>query len=120
MDDCLFCNIINGSEEADFVFRENGVVAFRDKYPLAPTHVLVVPEEHIPSAHELDETREELLVRCLAATRRVADMEGVGDGYRLVTNIGAGGGQVISHLHFHVVGGRQLRYIDGAEKPWHP
>lgn len=117
MSDCLFCAIIAGEAPSDQVATGDGIVAFRDKFPRAPVHVLIVPTEHIPSAHALDDRQAELLGRCFAMARRVADQEGTADGYRVATNIGRKGGQAIEHLHFHLLGGRQLGYVDSGEPP---
>jgi histidine triad (HIT) family protein len=79
--------------------------------------VLVVPERHIGSAHELTDADAELLASCFRVARRVAEDEGIADGYRVATNIGSKGGQAIGHLHLHVLGGRQLRHIDSGDAP---
>jgi histidine triad (HIT) family protein len=112
--DCLFCTITAGDAPADVVHREEGVVAFRDIAPRAPVHVLVVPERHVDSAHDLTDDDADLLARCFRVARHVAEAEGIADGYRLTTNIGARGGQAIPHLHLHVLGGRQLGHIDSG------
>lgn len=112
--DCLFCKIIGGDEPAEFVYQADDVVAFRDIFPQAPVHVLVVPARHVPSAH--DPIDDALLGRVFAVAREVAEQEDVADGYRIATNVGSRGGQVIGHLHFHVLGGRQLGGIDSGGK----
>ncbi len=114
-DDCLFCRIIAGEEPAEFVYQADDVVAFRDIFPQAPVHVLVVPRRHLRSAHELSDAGE-LLDRVFFVAREVAEQEAIADGYRVATNVGAKGGQVIGHLHFHVLGGRQLGGIDSGGK----
>jgi histidine triad (HIT) family protein len=111
-EDCLFCRIASNEEPADHVGADEGVVAIRDKFPQAPVHDLVIPVEHIASVHELTEDHGELLARCFRLARRVAEHEGISDGYRVTTNVGTRGGQAIPHLHFHVIGGRQLGRID--------
>lgn len=116
-DDCLFCRIIDGDEPSETVAEDDRVVAFRDKFPRAPVHVLVCSREHIDSAHDLTDDHDELLAACFAMARRVADAEGIADGYRVATNVGSRGGQAIPHLHFHVLGGRQLAHIDSGEPP---
>lgn len=113
-DSCLFCGIVAGDEPADVVAEDEQLVAFRDKFPRAPVHVLVTPRRHVASAHELGDDDAGLLAGAFAMARRVAEQEGIADGYRVVTNIGEGGGQAISHLHFHVLGGKQLGHVDGA------
>ena len=99
------------------VARAEGIVAFRDKFPRAPVHMLVVPEDHIPSAYDLTDAHTDLLAACFALARQIAVHEGIAGGYRVATNIGTGGGQAIPHLHFHVLGGRQLRHVDSGEPP---
>jgi histidine triad (HIT) family protein len=115
--ECLFCRIIAGDEEAEFVAQEDEVVAFEDKFPRAPVHVLVVSREHIPSAHDLTDEHTGLLGRCFALAHDIAEKKGTSNGYRIATNIGSRGGQAIPHLHFHVLGGRQLGFIDSEGPP---
>lgn len=112
--ECLFCRIVAGEEPAETVAETDRLVAFRDKYPRAPVHVLVVPREHIGSAHELGEEHGPLLQACFRMAQRVADQEDIADGYRIATNVGSRGGQAIGHLHFHVLGGKQLGHVDGT------
>ncbi len=112
--DCLFCRIIAGEEPAEFVVQRDDIVVFKDKFPRAPVHLLVVPVAHLDSAHELRADHRDLLAECFALAQQVATESGIAEGYRIVTNIGRGGGQAIPHLHFHVVGGKQLGYVDGA------
>lgn len=116
-DDCLFCRIVAGDEPSETVAEDIDLVAFRDKFPRAPVHVLVVPRRHIDSAHDLGDDDSDLLAACFAMTRRVAEAEGIADAYRVATNVGRGGGQAIPHLHFHVLGGRQLLHIDSGDPP---
>lgn len=113
--DCLFCKIIAGDLPSEQVYSDERVVAFRDIAPRAPVHVLVVPRAHIASAHELDRSHDDLVTHLLAVTRQVAEDEGVTDGYRIATNTGTKGGQMVPHLHFHVLGGRQLGHIDSED-----
>lgn len=115
--DCLFCRIVSGDAPSAHVASAAGVIAFRDLYPRAPVHVLVVPEEHVDSAHALTDGHGELLAGCFRLAREVAESEGIADGYRVVTNVGTKGGQAIAHLHFHVLGGRQLHHIDSGPAP---
>lgn len=114
MSDCLFCSIIAGDQPSDRVYEDDHLVAFRDIYPRAPIHVLVVPREHLPSAHHLEDDHAHLIARCFLAAQRIAEAEGTSDGYRVATNVGRRGGQMIDHLHFHVIGGRQLGHIDSG------
>lgn len=116
-DDCLFCRIVAGDEPAEFVGRDDGVVAFRDIFPRAPVHVLVVSEQHLASAHHLTDDHAPLLNSAFRLARKVATDEGIEDGYRIATNVGTVGGQAIPHLHLHVLGGRQLGHVDSGEPP---
>ena len=118
MSDCLFCSIVSGDTPADHVASAEGLVAIRDIAPRAPVHVLVIPERHVVSVHQLDEADPrdaDLLARAFGLARRVAASEGTADGYRVTTNVGRRGGQSVDHLHFHVLGGRQLGQIDDGE-----
>lgn len=115
--ECLFCSIVSGDAPSEKVASGDEVIAIRDIYPRAPVHVLIIPYEHIDSAHELTANHSDLLARCFALAREVAESEGIADGYRVTTNIGSRGGQAIRHLHFHVIGGRQLGHIDSEDAP---
>ena len=115
--DCLFCSIVAGDTPSTKVAEGDGVIAIRDIYPRAPTHVLVIPHVHLASAHEIGPEHADLLRRCFTLAREVAEAEGISDGYRIATNVGTKGGQAIPHLHFHVIGGRQLGHIDSGEPP---
>jgi histidine triad (HIT) family protein len=115
--ECLFCSIVAGDIPSARVADGDGVVAFRDIAPRAPVHVLVVPHEHLESAHALTDQHADLLARCFALARQVAEQEGTADGYRIATNVGSRGGQAIKHLHFHLLGGRQLGHIDSGGPP---
>jgi len=112
--DCLFCKIASGQEPSEQVATTDGIVALKDKFPRAPIHILIVPVEHIRSAHDLDldGAHADLLARCFQLAQRIAEEQDITDGYRITTNIGRKGGQAIDHLHFHVIGGRQLGHID--------
>lgn len=107
--ECIFCRIVRGEIPATVVYQDDDVVAFRDIQPAAPLHVLIVPREHIPSLHALTAEHHDLAATLLDAARKVAEQEGaVERGYRVATNVGQWGGQSVGHLHFHVLGGRQL------------
>jgi histidine triad (HIT) family protein len=112
--DCLFCRIIAGEIPADVVARDEAVVAFRDVNPQAPTHVLVVPRQHIASAAELATSHGTLLAAMFAMANRIVSGDGVdATGYRLVFNVGRDAGQSVDHLHLHVLGGRRLAWPPG-------
>ncbi len=108
---CLFCGIVAGSVPSDGVLETEHSYAFRDINPAAPVHVLVVPKSHLDSIVDVDGTQTEVLVDLVNAVNQVAVQEGIaGSGYRVVTNVGEDAGQLVRHLHFHVIGGRSLRW----------
>lgn len=111
---CLFCRIIAGDLPSTKVHEDDLVVAIRDVRPEAPTHLLVLPREHIRSAADLGESHGALLGRLFAVAADLARSEGVADaGYRLVTNVGDQGGQTVHHLHVHLLGGRPMGWPPG-------
>jgi len=104
--DCIFCKIIAGDIPSAKVYDDEFVYAFRDINPQAPTHVLIVPKKHMANVMECD---NETMGHILDAAKAIAKAEGVTeDGFRLVTNCGTGAGQTVFHLHFHLLGGKQL------------
>jgi histidine triad (HIT) family protein len=108
-DKTLFSRIIDGEIPGSFVYQDEHVVAIRDINPAAPVHVLVIPRKPVPSLAELEEGDLELAGRILLAVRKIAEQEGLAErGYRVVVNTGQEGGQTVPHLHFHILGGRQL------------
>jgi len=112
-DSCIFCRIVDGTIPATILAENSHAVAFRDLHPQAPVHVLVIPRRHLDS---LDAGRDEpeLLGAVLALAAEVARKEQIADtGYRVVTNIGADGGQTVGHLHLHVLGGRSFAWPPG-------
>lgn len=114
MDDCLFCKIASGEMEADVVHTGERVIAFRDINPGAPTHVLLIPKEHVTDVSELTAEHGELLAEIFTTAQRLASAEGVDEsGYRVVANRGPNAGQSVMHLHFHLLGGRRLGWPPG-------
>lgn len=113
MTDCLFCGIVKGDVEAERVAEGEVWVAIRDIHPQAPTHVLVIPRQHVTNVEELNDRRE-LAGELLLAAREVARREGIAEaGYRVVANVNRDGGQTVPHLHLHVLGGRSMRWPPG-------
>jgi len=105
----LFTKIINGEIPADIVYRDELVTAFRDINPLAPTHILIVPNNEIATVNDLTEDDERVAGRLFLAARRIAEQEGIAEsGYRLIINCNSDGGQEIYHLHMHLLGGRRI------------
>jgi histidine triad (HIT) family protein len=112
--DCLFCRIVRGEIPSDKVYEDDLVLAFRDIAPRSPTHILVIPRQHIASAADLTEADGPMLGRLFAATARIARDDGIADaGYRLVSNVGRWGGQTVDHLHVHLMGGRAFEWPQG-------
>ena len=107
--DCLFCRIARGEVPATIVYKQGGVTAFRDIAPQAPTHILVVPDEHITGVAAMTEAQEPIVGRMLRVAGEIARNEGIEEsGYRLIVNQGHDAGQTVPHLHVHVLGGRLL------------
>ena len=113
MRDCTFCRIARGEESARVIYQDDEVTAFHDRNPQAPTHVLIVPNEHIENVNHVTDDDVELLGKLFVVARRVAEQESVAEGYRLVVNTGAEAGQSVFHLHVHLLGGRRLSWPPG-------
>ncbi len=108
-DDCIFCKIVGGAFGTEFVAENDLAVAFRDIQPQAPVHVLIVPRRHIPALRDLEPDDAEVAASLLALAAQVAAAEGLHTGgYRVLTNDGPDAGQTVPHLHFHVLGGREM------------
>jgi len=109
--DCVFCKIIAGEIPAEFVYQDDDVVVFPDINPLTPVHLLVVSRRHIPSLADMSDEDTPLIGRMVRAANQVAREQGIYDkGYRLTINSGAESGQLVPHLHMHLMGGRILRW----------
>jgi histidine triad (HIT) family protein len=113
-DSCIFCKIVSGDARATILYRDDQVTAFRDAHPVAPTHILIVPNRHIESVGTLEAEDEKLTGHLFTVARKLAEEEGVAKGgYRLIINTGSNGGQTIFHLHMHLIGGQRMRYPMG-------
>jgi len=109
MQDCLFCKITHREIQAEFVYEDEDFVAFHDIKPRAPVHILIVPKKHIPTMNDITAEDSSLLGRLMLTAKAVAEKTGVASsGYRLIINCGKDGGQVIDHLHLHVLGGTTI------------
>ena len=113
MPDCIFCKIANKDIPSTVLYEDEDLLAFRDVDPKAPTHFLVIPKKHIPSAHELGKQDASIAAKIFTVIPKIADELGIENGYRIVTNIGPDGGQAVPHLHFHVLAGRPLSWPPG-------
>lgn len=106
---CIFCKIVSGDIPSKKVYEDEKVYAFRDINPQAPIHILVIPKEHrMDSAVNVDESNSELVAACFEAIAKIAKKEGLENGFRVITNSGADGGQTVNHLHFHLLAGKKL------------
>jgi histidine triad (HIT) family protein len=111
---CIFCKIASHEVPSDIVHESDAVVAFRDTDPKAPTHVLLIPKEHVASLAEVGAEQGDMLAELAQAAAALARSEGIDEtGWRLVTNVGPGAGQSVFHLHFHLLGGRQMTWPPG-------
>lgn len=113
MSDCLFCSIAAGDIPATIVDRTETTVAFRDVNPVSPTHVLVIPTVHVATLDEAVATDPRIATDVITQCARIAEMQGLSDGYRVVINTGVLGGQTVAHLHAHVLGGRAHSWPPG-------
>jgi histidine triad (HIT) family protein len=112
--ECIFCKIIAGDIPAEVIHQDERCVAIRDTRPQAPTHILVIPREHIESLDDASQRDEALLGHLLRMSARMANQEGLSEsGYRTVINSGAGAGQTVFHLHVHMLGGRPFNWPPG-------
>jgi histidine triad (HIT) family protein len=112
--DCIFCGIVDRSLPTELIYEGEQIVAFRDITPQAPTHVLIVPREHIESVADLNETHTAVLGEIFLAANTIAWQEGIGEtGFRLVFNCGRAAGQSVDHVHLHLIGGRKLGWPPG-------
>ena len=107
--ECIFCQIVARKTPADVVYEDEEFLAFRDIHPQAPRHVVIVPKSHIPSVTQLTSEQQGLIGRFILVAKDLAEKEGISaGGYRLAMNCGADGGQLVPHLHLHLLGGRRL------------
>lgn len=111
---CTFCRIVRGEAAAEILYQDDLVTAFRDIHPQAPTHVQIVPNRHIPAVAAVTPADAELLARMITIANYLAAKDGIArSGYRLVINNGPQAGQVVNHLHLHLLGGRRLGWPPG-------
>lgn len=108
MSDCLFCKILAGEIPSDKIYEDDLVYVFRDIYPKAEVHLLIIPRVHIESLNELDESHDEVMAHMMRLLPKIAKEQGLDTGFRTIINTGPGGGQEIYHLHLHLMGGSNL------------
>ena len=110
MSDCIFCKIVRGDIPSAKVYEDDKVLAFDDIHPMAPVHVVIIPKNHIPTLMDVDTEKDNIMNHLIAAAQKVAKIKGVAEkGFRVAINCNKEGGQVVFHLHVHVLAGRQLQ-----------
>lgn len=108
MSDCIFCKILDGDIPSNRVYEDEHCIAFHDVQPAAPVHLLVIPRKHISSLDALTPQDQELMGHIMTRIPEIARNQGLDEGYRSVVNTGEQGGQTVFHIHFHILGGRQM------------
>ena len=109
MEECIFCKIINRELPSTIVYEDDDVIAFKDIEPVTPVHVLVIPKKHISSLVDLNEEDEKVIGKIYTVINKIAKEQGILDkGYRVIVNCGEDGGQVVKHVHFHLLGGKKM------------
>lgn len=108
MENCLFCKIVKGDIPSTKVYEDEKILAFRDIAPMAPTHILVIPKDHIGSVDEVNAENAQIVAHIFTVIPKIAEAEGLANGYRVVSNCGPDAGQTVHHLHFHILGGKLL------------
>ncbi|MDZ7661578.1 histidine triad nucleotide-binding protein [Thiohalophilus sp.] len=108
MSDCLFCKILADEIPSDRVYEDDQMIVFKDINPKAEVHLLVIPREHIDSLNELEPQHDALVGHMLRQLPKIAKQQGLDDGFRTIINTGEGGGQIIFHLHIHLMGGKNM------------
>ena len=110
MSDCLFCKIINGEIPSKKLYEDEKILAFYDISPIAPVHFLVIPKQHIASVDAIDADNSAIVAYIFQKLGELAKLAGIGNGYRVISNCGADAGQTVQHLHFHVLGGKEMNW----------
>ncbi|MGM0547992.1 MAG: histidine triad nucleotide-binding protein [Bacillota bacterium] len=114
MEDCLFCKIIAGKMETEFIYQDEELVVFKDISPQAPVHLLIVPKKHIANLNQLNKRDNNLIGQIYQVAKKMAAKYDINQsGYRVVSNCGQDGGQTVNHIHFHLLGGRELQWPPG-------
>lgn len=114
MNDCIFCKIVNGEIPCEKIYEDDKIIAFNDINPEAPVHVLIIPKEHISMINDLNEENAGVVSHIFIKAKEIAEQLKIADtGYRIVTNCGIDGGQTVFHIHYHLLGGRELQWPPG-------
>jgi histidine triad (HIT) family protein len=110
MSDCLFCKIINGEIPSKKLYEDEKILAFYDISPIAPVHFLVIPKQHIASVDAIDADNSAIVAYIFQKLGELAKLAGIENGYRVISNCGADAGQTVQHLHFHMLGGKEMNW----------
>lgn len=110
MSDCLFCKIINGEIPSKKLYEDEKILAFYDISPIAPVHFLVIPKQHIASVDAIDADNSAIVAYIFQKLGELAKLAGIENGYRVISNCGADAGQTVQHMHFHVLGGKEMNW----------
>jgi len=114
MKDCLFCKIVNGEMNTDIIYEDEAIMAFQDIEPQAPVHILIIPKKHISTLLDLEKEDEALIGHIYSVAVQLARDNGIAeDGFRIVSNCNEKGGQSVYHIHFHLLGGRNMQWPPG-------
>ncbi|HHE76412.1 MAG TPA: histidine triad nucleotide-binding protein [Candidatus Parcubacteria bacterium] len=105
MENCIFCKIINKEASADFVYEDERIVVIKDIHPQAPVHLLIIPKKHIVSIAHLKDEDKELIAEMIIVAKKVAEEKKL-KGYKLIFNVGREGGQIVDHIHLHLLAGK--------------
>ena len=108
MSDCLFCKILTGEVSSDKIYEDDKMFVFKDLYPKAEVHLLAIPRIHIESLNDVNDEHNEIMAHMIKQLPKLAKEQGLNDGFRTIINTGKGGGQVVFHLHMHLLGGKNL------------
>ena len=108
MSDCLFCKILAGEIPSDKIYEDDKMFVFKDLYPKAEVHLLAIPRVHIESLNEVSDEHDDIMAHMIKQLPKLAKEQGLNDGFRTIINTGEGGGQVVFHLHMHLLGGNNL------------
>lgn len=108
--DCIFCKIADKEVPSEIVYEDEKVLVFKDLEPKAPVHVLVIPKTHISSIMEINEENSEIISHIFKVIKKISSKLNLQNGFRIINNCGKYGGQTVNHIHFHVLGGRQLEW----------
>ena len=114
MEDCLFCKIIKGEVQSKIIYEDDQLVAIEDINPQAPVHILLIPKKHIKTSVDLNDEDKDLVGCIFLAANKIARERGIADsGFRVIVNCNRDSGQVVFHIHFHLIGGRQMGWPPG-------